>query len=115
MELYKKTSKHQNSFVFEELERNSSSISQTFPIHCALNPSTVINYEVPGTSFVSLRIYNLLGQRMRTLFEGVRAAGSYSIQWDGLNDSGEQVAAGLYFLRMTTDNLVLSRKMLLVK
>lgn len=97
----------------ETLVPGSFTLSQNYPN--PFNPSTLINYEVPGTSFVSLRIYNLLGQRMRTLFEGVRAAGSYSIQWDGLNDSGEQVAAGLYFLRMKTDNLVLSRKMLLVK
>jgi len=88
-------------------------LAQNYPN--PFNPSTVINYQVPNTAFVSLRIYNLLGQRMRTLFEGVRASGSYSTQWDGRNDRGQQVAGGVYFLRLKTGNLGLSRKMLLLR
>ncbi|MFQ5650630.1 MAG: T9SS type A sorting domain-containing protein [bacterium] len=88
-------------------------LSQNYPN--PFNPSTVINYDVAGTGPVSLQVYNMLGQRIRTLFDGVRQAGSYSILWDGHNEKGEQVAAGIYFVRMKSDNLVFTRKMLLVK
>ncbi|MFQ5772196.1 MAG: T9SS type A sorting domain-containing protein, partial [bacterium] len=79
------------------------------------NPSTVINFRVPRAADIQLHVYNLLGQRIRTLFEGRKAAGVYTTQWDGLNDKGEIVSAGIYFLRLESDNLSLTRKMLLVK
>ncbi len=79
------------------------------------NPSTVINYSVPQTAEVKLRIYNLLGQRIRTLFDGLKQAGVYTTQWDGRDDTGQQVAAGIYFLRLESEHLTLSRKMLLVR
>jgi hypothetical protein len=96
-----------------EVVPESFQLSQNFPN--PFNPGTKITYEVPEAARVKLFIYNLLGQRIRTLFDGVRAVGTYSAQWDGLNDGGEQVAAGIYFLRMETDNLTLTRKMLLVR
>ncbi|MFQ6112655.1 MAG: FlgD immunoglobulin-like domain containing protein [bacterium] len=88
-------------------------LSQNFPN--PFNPSTKIIYDVPRAAEVKLQVYNLLGQQIRTLFDGKKAAGTYTTQWDGLNDKGEQVAAGVYFLRLETDNLSLTRKMLLVR
>ncbi|MCG8608049.1 T9SS type A sorting domain-containing protein, partial [bacterium] len=88
-------------------------LSQNFPN--PFNPSTVINYTVPQTAPIRLRVYNVLGQKIRTLLDGVKERGTHTIQWDGLNDSGQQVAVGIYFFRLETDDLTLSRKMLLVK
>jgi len=59
------------------------------------NPSTVIRYELPAQSKVSLRIYNVLGQEVKTLVDGIRDAGYESVEWDA-----SQVASGLYFYRM---------------
>ncbi len=89
-------------------------LSQNYPN--PFNPSTVINYEVPRSANVSLKVFNMLGQQVKTLHSGVQAAGQYTVQWDGSNDRGEQVAAGIYFLRLKSDNNVaLTRKMLFVK
>ncbi len=88
-------------------------LSQNYPN--PFNPSTLISFDVPETARVTLQVYNMLGQQIRTLHDGVVEAGSHQVQWDGANARGEQVAAGLYFLRMKGDNLVLTRKMLFVK
>lgn len=96
-----------------ELVPKSFQLSQNFPN--PFNPSTKITYGVPKAAQVKLHIYNLLGQRIRILFDAKRAAGTYTTHWDGLNDKGEHVAAGIYFLRMETDGLALTRKMLLVR
>ncbi|MFQ5825412.1 MAG: FlgD immunoglobulin-like domain containing protein, partial [bacterium] len=88
-------------------------LSQNYPN--PFNPSTVINYGVPRTARVQLNVYNLLGQRIRTLFDGRKTAGTYTMGWDGLNDQGELVAAGIYFVRLETDNQSVTRKMLLIR
>jgi protein involved in polysaccharide export with SLBB domain len=80
------------------------------------NPSTMIDYGVPRDGNISLEVYNILGQRVRTLFSGYRAAGRYSIAWDGRNENGETVNSGVYFFRMSTgSSMALVRKMLLLK
>jgi hypothetical protein len=88
-------------------------LAQNYPN--PFNPSTVIRYSVANPAEVKLAVFNLLGQRIRLLFEGRREAGTFSIQWDGRNDKGEQVAAGIYFLRLDSERATLSRKMLLVR
>ncbi len=88
-------------------------LAQNYPN--PFNPSTVVSYTISRATNVSLGVYNLLGQRIRTLFEGVRPAGAYSTRWDGRNDQGQQVAGGVYFLRLKTENIGLSRKMLLLR
>ncbi|MFH1010709.1 MAG: right-handed parallel beta-helix repeat-containing protein [bacterium] len=74
------------------------------------NPTTVIRYDVPQADKVSLTIYNLLGQRVATLFDGRQAAGSHTISWDAAD-----LPSGVYFCRMNTPEFVQTRKMLLVK
>lgn len=90
-------------------------LSQNYPN--PFNPSTIIAYQVPVASDVQLNVFNILGQRIRVLFDGNREAGVYSAVWDGRNDSGEVVAAGLYFVRMQSEknSVVMTRKILFVK
>jgi flagellar hook assembly protein FlgD len=52
-------------------------------------------------SFISVAIFNLLGERVSTLLSEVRNAGKYSLRWDGLNDTGEALPSGVYFYRLT--------------
>ncbi|KUG26882.1 hypothetical protein ASZ90_003271 [hydrocarbon metagenome] len=79
------------------------------------NPSTVIKYSVPELSNVNLKIYNSLGQVVKTLVNTTQAAGSYSLQWDGTSDIGVKVSSGIYIYRLTTDKFSASKKMMLLK
>jgi hypothetical protein len=79
------------------------------------NPSTRIEYSLAASSMVELSVVNILGQRIVTLFEGLRPAGHHSVVWDGTDASGHLVASGIYFYRLVTPNVVESRKMILLK
>lgn len=75
------------------------------------NPSTVIEYDLSKDSKVSLILYNILGQKARKLFSGHKQAGHHSIVWDGKNDFGRNVSAGVYIYRLTADNYSKSKKL----
>ena len=64
------------------------------------NPSTTIAYEVPEQTHVTLTIYNLLGQEVVRLIDGVRAA--YEVVWRGVNARGAGVASGVYLYRIVS-------------
>jgi hypothetical protein len=64
------------------------------------NSSTIIRYDLPEAAYVSLSIYTLLGQRIRTLAGGHREAGSYAVMWDGKDEGGADAASGIYLVRM---------------
>ncbi|MFQ5752898.1 MAG: S8 family serine peptidase, partial [bacterium] len=78
------------------------------------NPTTTIRYEIPEVRDVELTIHNLLGQKIRT-FKERQNAGTYSIQWDGKNEAGKQVASGVYLYRITAGEFKQTRKMLLLR
>jgi flagellar hook assembly protein FlgD len=66
------------------------------------NPATEIGYEVPAQAHVMLTVYNLLGQEVVRLVDGVKQAGRYSVRWDGRNGQGQTVSSGVYLYRMTS-------------
>jgi hypothetical protein len=74
------------------------------------NPSTTIMYELPGESFVSLRVYNLLGEEVSRLTEGYQAAGRHQIQF-----AADRLSSGIYFYRLHTGQFTQQRKMTLLK
>ncbi|MCG8607426.1 T9SS type A sorting domain-containing protein, partial [bacterium] len=79
------------------------------------NPETTIRYQLAQQGQVKIQIFNILGQRVRTLVDQVQPAGTFSVRWDATNDSGARVATGVYVYRMTTPDFVKSQKMLLLK
>lgn len=80
------------------------------------NPSTTIVYRLNVPSNVNLTVYNILGQKIRTLVKDKRqVADEYSFQWDGLDDNGRRVASGLYLYRLESDKQVQTKKMLFLK
>lgn len=88
-------------------------LSQNFPN--PFNPTTTIAYELANSAHVTLKVYNLLGQEVRSLFEGRREAGAYTSVWDGRDEAGRAMASGIYFYRLNTSGFVRTRKMVLVK
>ncbi len=81
------------------------------------NPSTSISYYV-GTETavrVSLRVYNLAGQLVKTLVDEEKAPGEHQVIWDGKNQQGDEVASGVYFYRLSVMNFSDSRRMVLLK
>ncbi len=74
------------------------------------NPVTTIQFEIPGTSQVILKIYNVVGEKVATLVSHQLPAGSYSYEWNGAN-----VASGIYFYRLEVDGYVETKKMVLMK
>lgn len=79
------------------------------------NPTTTVKFEVPQTSNVTVTVYNMLGQAVRTLFAGQVQRGIHSVQWDGMNDSGVKMSSGTYIYRMKAGEFVQSKKMILLK
>jgi len=79
------------------------------------NPSTTIRYTLSNEGSVSVRVYNMLGQEVATLVDGVQKAGEQSVTWHGTNNFGQSVASGLYIYRLQAGNLTLSQKMLFAK
>jgi hypothetical protein len=65
------------------------------------NPSTRFTVDVPMASTVEIAVYNVIGQKVATLFSGVREAGSTQMTWNGLADNGASAPSGIYFIRMT--------------
>jgi len=89
-------------------------LNQNYPN--PFNPNTIINYQLPNANYVNLTIYNILGQRIKTLQKyKPHEAGYYQIKWDGTNAAGKMAGAGIYFLHLKTKQFNKSIKMILQK
>ena len=79
------------------------------------NPTTTLRFDLPEISDITLTIYNMLGQKVRTFDYQNTSAGYHSVTWDATNDFGQQVGAGVYLYQLQTINFVKTRKMVLLK
>ncbi len=79
------------------------------------NGSTVLPFEAPRDARVTLHVYNLRGQRVRTLFEGEVAAGYGEVSWDGRDQHGRPVGGGVYLYRLETGTVKETRKLLFLR
>lgn len=97
---------------FEEVPRRFE-LYQNYPN--PFNLETTIEYELPFDSWVSLKVYNVLGQEVKTLFEGFKEAGKHKLTWDARDERGRAVTSGVYFCRMVAGAFTKNIKMLLMK
>ncbi|MBN2410240.1 right-handed parallel beta-helix repeat-containing protein [candidate division KSB1 bacterium] len=79
------------------------------------NPATTIHFDIPERSQVKLDIFNIAGQKIISLVDRYYSAGAYSIAWNGTDQYNRFVGSGVYLYRLSTENSVLTKKMLLVK
>jgi hypothetical protein len=78
------------------------------------NSGTVIRYKLEIPSFIKLSIYDITGRKLSTLVSEMQPAGSYKYFWDGLNDSGQKISAGIYLFRLEANNQHSCKKMILI-
>lgn len=88
-------------------------LSQNYPN--PFNPETSIDFSVVKEGVVKIEIYNILGQKVRTLVNTNMKAGSYNISFNGRNDFGKQLASGTYLYSLESDNFRMTKKMILMK
>jgi len=86
----------------------SYALGQNYPN--PFNPTTTIPFSVPTESKVKIEIYNLLGQKVALLEDGLFQAGKYQAIWEGKNDAGGYVSSGIYFVKMEAEGTVLKGK-----
>ncbi|MBC7186943.1 MAG: T9SS type A sorting domain-containing protein [Calditrichaeota bacterium] len=79
------------------------------------NPSTTIDFQIPKDSRVTITVFNTNGQLIRTLVDGNLQAGAHRVQWDGLDEQGNHVAAGMYLCRMKAGDFMDTKRMIMVK
>ena len=97
----------------EELQHNPVvperfALSQNYPN--PFNPTTTIQFALPASGYVKLEVFNLLGQRIETLVDGFKEAGTYTLNFDASN-----LPTGIYFYRLQAGSFTQTRKMLLVR
>ncbi|MFH1699431.1 MAG: right-handed parallel beta-helix repeat-containing protein [Candidatus Zixiibacteriota bacterium] len=88
-------------------------LSQNYPN--PFNPVTTIEYSLPERSHVTIEVYNVLGQKVRSLVDREESAGSYTTTWDGKSERGQSVSTGVYLYRFQAGDHVETKKMLLLK
>ena len=89
------------------------SLQQNFPN--PFNPSTEIRFDLPEEGQVELSVFNMQGQKVRTLESGKMTPGYHAIIWNGTNDNGSRVSTGMYFYSIQTNKFQAVRKMLFLK
>jgi hypothetical protein len=79
------------------------------------NPETEIRYGIPKNARVAIRIYNISGQLVTTLYDGQQVVGNHAVRWNGVNSKGERVSSGVYFYKLETADFVETRKLIFTK
>jgi hypothetical protein len=91
-------------------------LSQNYPN--PFNPTTDVSYQIPGVQYpihITLKIFNILGQEIRTLVDDLREPGYYVVTWDGRDEYGREVASGVYFYQLQAREFSAEKRMVLMK
>jgi hypothetical protein len=105
----------------EDIVKPQFALSQNYPNPILMNQAsrtselTRIDFSLPEDAEVSLNIYNVKGQIVKSLTSGVLSAGRHTVSWDGNNDNNQRVSSGVYFYRLDNGKKTINRKMLIVK
>ena len=96
-----------------EIVPGAFALAQNYPN--PFNPSTEISFTLNEAADVNLSIFNMLGQKVRTLTTGSKPAGVYSLEWDGRDEMGQSVSTGIYLYTLTNGSTSITKKMALMK
>ena len=105
--------------LLSSIDEDPNTIAESFELKQnypnPFNPSTSISYRIGRKGDYQLSVYNLLGQKIRTLISGEWLQGDYKITWDGKDETGNSVSSGIYFYQLKGEGVQMSRKMMLVR
>ena len=100
-------------------EVKTSFIPDSYALHPnspnPFNPETTIRFDLPRSSWVQLKVYNTIGQEVRTLADRMFPPGYHAVKWDGRNNQGGRAVSGMFLYQLTTPGFSLSQKMILLK
>ena len=92
---------------------NTFNLLQNYPN--PFNPSTTIEYQIPEAGQVVVNIFDISGQLVKTLQNSFQNSGSYSLSWNSQNETGANVASGIYLLQVQHNKSILVKKLMLIK
>lgn len=101
--------------VSVEIENKSDikfNLAQNYPN--PFNPSTIISYSIPSESFVTLKLYDIMGKEIATLVNEEKPAGAFTVQFDA-NSIGDKMTSGTYFYQLVAGDFVSTKKLVLIK
>lgn len=102
-----------------EVDDDKISLPTYFVLHQnypnPFNPSTTIQYEVPVNSNITIKIYNILGEEVKTLVNEIQSSGSKTIVWNGKDNFNRECSSGVYFFRLLSDTFSSTKKMILIR
>ena len=101
------------SLIDASNEATVFSLKQNYPN--PFNPTTQIRYDLPESEFVSINIYDVMGRNIKSLININQEAGYRSITWNGTNDLGQAVSAGMYIYTIQAGEFRQTKKMVLLK
>lgn len=111
----------QGQYAFRSLHFDATSlqIPESYALHQnypnPFNPATTIHFDLPYQSKVKLEVFNILGQRVALLMDGILPAGYRSVIWNGRSDKGIELASGLYIYRLKAEALDGDKKFASIK
>ncbi len=99
--------------LIQELIPSEYELRQNYPN--PFNPTTMVEFRLPKAGQVTLDIFNVIGQKVRTLVGGFYPAGTFKLLWDANDDFGQKVPTGIYFYRLKVGDFISMKKMILMK
>lgn len=102
-----------DDFNYDAQVPESYTLKQNYPN--PFNPTTTIEFAIPEAAEIDLAVYNILGKRVNTLVDGYKEAGSYKVQWNGMNASGQKLATGVYFYTLKAGKHSQTMKMIMLR
>jgi hypothetical protein len=108
-----------SEFLAGYIESSQEALPDGFVLHQnypnPFNPQTTVAFDLAHSGDVELTVFNVLGRKVKTVFDGKLLKGHHEFDWDGTNDAGTSIASGVYFYRLQTASATKGRKMLLLK
>ena len=100
-------------------DKDGANIPDVFALHQnypnPFNPVTTIRYDVPEQAHVTMEIYNILGQKVAMVVDGIHQPGFHAVRWNGVNMYGNPLSSGMYFYHIQAGNFRSVKKLILVK